>query len=188
MKRLLTYFALAYSISWIIWLPLILAEYGVESLPIIPKYHHYLGSFGPMLAAMIMAYHWKGTHGLKGLFRRVFKWNVKPIWYVAVLIAPVLIVICAGLLDQWLNQQPFRMEGFSTNKEFPQFGPVAFLLFNFITFGIGEEIGWRGFALPVLQNKFNALKPPYYLQQVGHAGTSLHFCIALYIVKWISVA
>ncbi|MDH3246359.1 MAG: CPBP family intramembrane metalloprotease [Saprospiraceae bacterium] len=157
MKRLVIYFALAYGITWLIWLPLILGEYGFEDLPVLPKYHHYLGSMGPAIAALIMAYQWKGLSGVKSLIGRIFLWRVHWKWYVIVLIVPLMLVVGAGYLDQMLNDQPFSMTGFSTNDEFPQFGPLAFLLFNFVTFGVGEETGWRGFALPVLQNKFNAL-------------------------------
>ena len=157
MKKLILYFALAYLISWIIWLPLILPEYGIHTLPVLPKYHHYLGSFGPMIAAIIVKYIYEDRQGVKDLLKRMLKWNVNWIWYVIVLIVPVVLVIAAGYADKLINQQAFTMKGFSTNDEFPQFGPIDYFLFNFFTFGIGEETGWRGYALPSLQKRFSAL-------------------------------
>jgi CAAX protease family protein len=157
MKKLLLYFGLAYLISWIIWLPLILSKYGIDSLPALPKYHHYLGSFGPLIAACIIRLLSEGLEGVKDLLRRLVQWKVKWIWYVVVIIIPVLIVVVAGYGDQLINKQTFTMKGFATNDEFPQFGPLGYALFNFFTFGIGEETGWRGYALPKLQKRFSAL-------------------------------
>jgi membrane protease YdiL (CAAX protease family) len=157
MKKLILYFALAYFISWVIWLPLILPKYGIDVLPVLPKYHHYLGSFGPMIAALIVKYIYKGWKGVKDLLKRMVQWKVNWVWYVVVLVVPVVLVIAADYADQFINQQPFTMKGFSTNNEFPQFGPLGYFLFNFFTFGIGEESGWRGYALPALQKRFSAL-------------------------------
>jgi uncharacterized protein len=157
MKRLLLYFILAYLISWIIWLPLILPRFGIDTLPVIPKYHHYLGSFGPMIAALMVKYFSDGWRGVKDLLKRMVQWEVKWVWYVVVLVVPVLVVTAAGYADGLMNNQSFTLKGFSTNEEFPQFGPVGYFLFNFFTFGIGEETGWRGYALPVLQKRFSAL-------------------------------
>jgi uncharacterized protein len=146
MKKLIVYFALAYLISWVLWLPLILPKFGINVLPILPKYHHYLGSFGPMIAAFIVKYIYDGWKGVKDLLKRMAQWKVNWIWYVVVLVIPVLLVIAAGYADELINQQPFSMKGFSTNNEFPQFGVVSYFLLNFFTFGIGEETGWRGYA------------------------------------------
>lgn len=157
MKKMLLYFVFAYLISWTIWLPLILPKFGIDTLPVLPKYHHYLGSFGPMIAAIIVKYIYEGWQGIKNLLKRLLQWKVNWVWYVIVLVVPVLLVVTAGYADQLINRQPFTMKGFSSNAEFPQFGPVAYFLFNFFTFGIGEETGWRGFALPALQKKFSAL-------------------------------
>lgn len=157
MKKLFLYFALAYLISWIIWLPLLLPKFGINGLPILPNYHHYLGSFGPMIAAIIMTYSSSGWKGVRDLLKRLVKWKVNWIWYFVVLVIPVLLVMAAGLLDELINKQAFSMIGFSISKEFPQFGIIGFFLFNLFTFGIGEETGWRGYALPTLQKRFSAL-------------------------------
>lgn len=157
MKKLIVYFGLAYLISWVIWLPLILPKYGIDVLPVLPKYHHYLGSFGPMIAAFIVKYIYEGRQGVKDLLKRMVQWKVNLVWYAAVLVVPVLLVIAAGYADKLINQQSFSKKGFSTNDEFPQFGPLGYFLFNFFTFGIGEETGWRGYALPALQKKYSAL-------------------------------
>lgn len=157
MKKLIVYFVTAYLISWIIWLPLILPKFGIAALPVLPKYHHYLGSFGPMIAAFIVKYIYEGRQGVKDLLKRLIQWKVNWIWYAVVLVVPVILVIAAGYADKLINQQPFTMKGFSTNDEFPQFGPIGYFLLNFFTFGIGEETGWRGYALPALQKKFSAL-------------------------------
>jgi uncharacterized protein len=157
MKKPVLYFALAYLISWIIWLPLILPKFGIDALPVLPKYHHYLGSFGPMIAAFIVKYIYEGPSGVKDLLKRMVQWKVNWIWYVIVFAMPVVLVIAAGYADKLINMQSFTMKGFSTNNEFPQLGPAGYFLLNFLTFGIGEETGWRGYALPALQKKFSAL-------------------------------
>jgi hypothetical protein len=52
---LVRFFALAYGISWAIWLPLYLPRFGIATLPVSP-YHHALGALGPLLAAFLLTY------------------------------------------------------------------------------------------------------------------------------------
>lgn len=157
MRNLLLFFLLAYLISWTIWLPLILPVYGINVLPILPKYHHYLGSFGPFLAAVLMQFFASGKQGVRNLFGRLLQWRVHWKWYLIVLVVPVLMVITVGYAAEIFTGEKFTMIGFSTNDEFPEFGPIGYFIFNLLTFGVGEETGWRGYALPSLQRKFPAL-------------------------------
>src|SRR4051794_17880588 len=155
MKKLALYFLLAYLISWLIWLPLWLPYFGVSGLPVLP-YHHYFGSVGPVSAAFIVTYYSEGMNGVKELSSRIFKWKISVAWYIVAIAGPFLIYVIASVAAAKMGNQSFKLSDFGHNNEFPQFSAPAFFLFNLVPFGFGEEVGWRGFALPCLQKKFNA--------------------------------
>lgn len=155
MKPLLTFFTLAYFISWITWLPLYAPAFGINNLPVVP-FHHALGGLGPMLAAIITTALFSGRQELRNLFRAFFR--VKPLLYfVIALLSPFLLVTAAAAGSSLLNHTPFDLHGLLHTVEFPQFNILTFFIYNLVFFGFGEEVGWRGFALPRLQLRFNAL-------------------------------
>lgn len=154
-KALTTYFTLAYLISWIIWLPLYAPAFGIEGLPVVP-FHHGFGGLGPLIASLICTRMFEGKEGLERLTRQLFK--ARPLLYVAIaLLAPFLLAMVAAWMNNWVNHQPLELNGLFVAKEFPQFNFISFLTYNLVFFGFGEEVGWRGFALPRLQNQYNAL-------------------------------
>lgn len=52
MNQLLTYFVLAYLISWTIWLPLYGHIFGLNNLPTLP-FNHAIGGLGPLIASCL---------------------------------------------------------------------------------------------------------------------------------------
>lgn len=79
--EILGFFVLANVLSWIVGISLAL-ESQVKGESPIPFSLHYLYAYGPTLAALIMTWLVSGAKGIKELFSRIFKWRVKPIWWV----------------------------------------------------------------------------------------------------------
>ena len=155
MKQLLTYFALAYLISWVIWLPLYGHVFGLNNLPALPL-QHALGGLGPLVASFLTTWIFLKKEGLKNLIAKCLQ--LKPLIYLAVaLFSSFILAIAALLMSYLIDKTPIDLSGLLRSKEFPQFTLLTLFIYNLIFFGFGEEVGWRGFALPRLQNKFNAL-------------------------------
>jgi uncharacterized protein len=150
---LLSFFLLAYAISWSIWSPLLLAKQGMISYQP-PQYLHLLGSLGPALAALIITSVCSGSVGLRDLWRRMFDWRVAPRWY-AIACLPFLLFFGAILFTGWNSWEP---KSFGRSAEYPELPALFYGIASILFYGWGEETGWRGFALPRLQTHHNALK------------------------------
>lgn len=143
---LFAFFFLAYLISWILSIPFILSEWGI--LPEGIRYTFAIKSFGPFLAAWIMARILPGKDGAQSFWRQFRQGKAGWLWYVLILFGfPVLIVSGIAI-------QPGMLAGFDGIP--PQL-PVTYLV-SFLSVAIGggplgEEPGWRGFALPRLQQR-----------------------------------
>jgi membrane protease YdiL (CAAX protease family) len=155
MKPLLTYFVLAYLISWTIWAPLYLPKLGIKGLPVLP-YQHFLGAFGPAISAFLVTYALKGKQGIIDLLQRVVKWNVHWRWYAIVFVSTIGVFFVAATFVYSICNETATLRGLGTSNEFPNLSVVGFFVLNLFTFGFGEEIGWRGFVLPSLQTRYNA--------------------------------
>ncbi|PJZ24908.1 CPBP family intramembrane metalloprotease [Leptospira hartskeerlii] len=153
-KSLFLFFFLSYFISWVIWLPLYLPKFGINSLPIFP-FHHAFGAIGPASAAFIVSKIDQGTLGIKNLFSKMFRWEFDLIWYIVALFSP-FILLALSVLARYFISSEIKLAGIGVSREFPNFNFALFFFYNVITFGFGEEIGWRGYALPKLQKHFQA--------------------------------
>ena len=155
LRHLITYFGLTYLVSWTIWFPLYGHIFGLTALPALP-FNHAIGGLGPLIASFITTWVFLRTGGVKKLLAKCFQ--IKPLIYLAIaLFSPFLLAFMAALISYFIDKTPINIAGLLTTKEFPQWNPLTFFLYNVLFFGFGEEIGWRGFALPRLQKKSNAL-------------------------------
>ena len=146
---LILYFIIAFAFSWTIYLSLVAIKYGWTDAPI-PYSLHYLASFGPTLAALIVTALTAGKEGLRELWSRMIKWRVRWGYAVFAVFSPIVFFILAALIiriikGEWLD---VRLLGQANYMPYLGWGVLPLWL---ITFGFGEEIGWRGFALPRLQ-------------------------------------
>lgn len=153
-NELVLYFLLAYAFSWVIAIPLAASEQGwIRWEP--PMAVHYFVAFGPMLSALVMTGLGQGRAGLRNLLGRIVQWRQRPVWF-AVAFSPLLAYVLVALgfrLFQgiWPDFSLLGQVNF-----LPDLGIGALFLWIF-TFGLGEEVGWRGFALPRLQRNRSAL-------------------------------
>lgn len=132
------YFVLAFAITWGLQLPALLAHLGVVAGP--PERFLALmglGGFGPMLAAMIAA-RVEGT-GVRALFRPLGVVRVGVWALVALLVPGILYALAASIWNAFGHAEPLVFP-----PDRPEYVAAA------LVFPFGEEIGWRGFALPRL--------------------------------------
>jgi membrane protease YdiL (CAAX protease family) len=149
---LAAYYLLAYACSWIIALPLALQTQGILSTHL-PLSLHYLTAFGPAVAAAIVQRlvrepqeHPKAAGSAKN----------RVTWVAIGFVSPLLLFGFAQLCARILGQPAASWTELGQVNFLPDLGLGAWLLW-FLTNGWGEEVGWRGFALPHLQHRHSAL-------------------------------
>src|SRR5437867_3485362 len=130
------FFVLAFVISWGIRIPMGIASIDATPLKLLAEY-------GPAIAALIVTGAVNGKAGMRALLGRLLLWRVNPWWYVLVLFGPAALqLVSIGVF--------VLFSGSGGQFQFPGlFLPV--ILTIGIILSVGEEIGWRGFALPHLQ-------------------------------------
>ncbi len=154
--QLITFFVLAYVISWAIVTPLIASAQGFIDVPV-PFALHYLNDYGPLLAAVITTGIANGTEGLRELFRRMIQWRVGLGWLLVAAFSPLALYgVAVGIVVVGLGDPPPDLSRLGTITYLPFLGWAAWI-FWILTAGIGEETGWRGYALPKLQRNMSAL-------------------------------
>ncbi len=151
-----SYFGLAWGLSWLAWSPLITDALGLTHRGL-PTSFHYLGSAGPFLAALMVAALADGTAGVRELLRGLLRWRIGAGWMLVALLGPIALFFLAAVLVRAAGAPWTDFSQLGRSDEFPGMGLLAMWGFNTLTFGIGEETGWRGFALPRLQARHGAL-------------------------------
>ena len=145
---LIAFFALAFGIAWAILIPSVLASYGLISLPGSTLLLLVMG-YGPTIAAILVSGALGGRAEIRALLTRLLIWRVGWGWWAVTLFLNGGIILAAlGLYGLLGNAVP----------PFPPLGPGLLLeivvMFVLVALINGEEIGWRGFALPRLQARY----------------------------------
>lgn len=151
---LVAFFLLAYLFSWGVQVPLALQATGFLDTKI-PFSLHYLSGYGPLLAAFIVTWRSTGRAGIRELLGGVSKWRIRPIWWL-VAFSPLLALILISMASWLVQGKVLSIDDLGRIDHFPAIG-LGTLPFWILTFGLGEETGWRGFALPRLQEGRRAL-------------------------------
>lgn len=154
-RPILLYTALAYGISWAIFVPLALQAQGVLDAGM-PMWAHYLAPLGPLVSALIVSATVSGKPGLAELWSRMTRWRVGLWWWLAALGPALLFLVAAAVTSLVPDSDIVSLEMLGKADFLPPLG-LWMLPLWFVTYGIGEETGWRGFLLPRLQSRWSAL-------------------------------
>jgi membrane protease YdiL (CAAX protease family) len=147
------FYILAFGISWLGMVPGALGSHGIA--PFDSPYFQLLSIFyaiGPALAALIVSQVMHGKTGVQDLNKGLIRWRVSLIWYIVAVLGSAILLIVAQAATELL--------GFSVTIVMPPVNLSPYFIFGSIVNFLAntcEEIGWRGFALPHLQKRYNAL-------------------------------
>ncbi|WP_214401416.1 CPBP family intramembrane glutamic endopeptidase [Pseudonocardia lacus] len=149
---LLAYLVLAYGLTWA-WLAPVWISGGVVS-PGDGWPTHFPALLGPMVAALLVA---ARAGELRGLVARMVRVRVPARWWL-VAVSP-LGMLLVGLLVASVTGAPLpAVADFGVMSGLPAaWGPLLVGLVVVVVNGVGEETGWRGFALPALQRRLAPL-------------------------------
>ena len=101
--------------------------------------------YAPAIAAFVLVIRNSGLSGLRCYLSRLLLWRVHWTWYLMILVGIPLIYYAGSALKGNLFSEPFLFTSLTA------FLPALFLM---MIIGPVEEFGWRGVAMPLLQQRF----------------------------------
>ncbi|MHA2038909.1 MAG: CPBP family glutamic-type intramembrane protease [Promethearchaeota archaeon] len=191
---LLYFFILSFFFTWALWFPKLLSSIGL--IPFLPFFNilMILGSFGPLVSSFFFTYKDRGLDGVKHLWHMTWHCDKKVYLIISLTLIPGLTFFSLLLAS--------LLEGFNLNDFIIQ-DRLGFLAAEIlVTFFIGgpfqEELGWRGYALDQLQDRWNALEssiilggiwslwhfPLFYIEGTPHINQSfINFTVSIIIIS-----
>ncbi|UPG86783.1 CPBP family intramembrane metalloprotease [Luteibacter aegosomatis] len=145
---LVAFFLLAYLLAWIAWAPLYLSQAGLGWLPIHGSLWYTLpGSYAPLVSAAIV----------RGVTGRAWPWRgFRPLVSLAAYGLGLLLVVLAFVIGPSLWMTQGRLGGVDW-LAFAGY-PLAIARAAMMAGPIGEEPGWRGFALPLMETRLGRVR------------------------------
>ena len=143
--RLVTFFVLSYVLAWWAW-PL----YGLGLWP-----ERTFFAVAPLVAALIVIAIAEGRSGFRDLGSRIIRWRVAWYWYAVAIGFPLAVRFVAAMVNVGVGE--------AAAPQWPELAWTSFVmaflirLVNPMDGPLGEEPGWRGFALPRMQARLSPL-------------------------------
>jgi membrane protease YdiL (CAAX protease family) len=148
-KTLVPFLALTFGLSWV---PMALFMLFPDQLtPIFGEIStsnpfFLLAVYAPGLSGVFLVWHQYGLKGLGSFLRRLLIWRAPIQWWLFLLLGiPVIIYTAAAIIGTIKEPFPFA----------PWYMVFPALAQSLLLGPLGEEFGWRGLALPLLQRRFS---------------------------------
>jgi membrane protease YdiL (CAAX protease family) len=142
--------------SWLFWIPIAVFGINVTMLPGVLLFA--IGGLGPVLSAIILTLMTRSREKWQDYWRRVIDFKRIPLkWYAVIFLLAPLYSILALLTGFLINRNIPRLETAASYLN----NSLTILPFALVTMFYGplpEELGWRGYVLDRLQEKWNAFK------------------------------
>jgi len=148
-KTLWAFLALTFGLSWI---PMALFMIFPDQLtPIFGEIStsnpfFLLAVYAPGISGIFLVWWHYGLKGVGSFFRRLTLWRAPIQWWMFLLLGIPIIIYAAAAINGTINE-PFRFA--------PWYLVFPALLQSLLLGPMGEEFGWRGLALPLLQRRFS---------------------------------
>ena len=155
-RKIIMFFLIAYGFTWLFWISEALAARGLLGSSIIVDFllgPYNPAAWGPFVSAILLAFWFQRGKGVLGLLKKGVDYKFAKKWWIpTILLCPLIIGGALGIAALAGENIP----------ELYWISNPALILVNFVVIlftggPLQEEFGWRGFALPRLQRRFNAL-------------------------------
>ncbi len=140
---LITFFVLTYAGTWSCWIPIVAMSHSSRTPPT-PLW--LLGVFAPSLVALALTAWYDGRAGVDALLAQIGRWRLAGRWYLFALGYMVVVKLTGAVLHR---------VAVGSWPRFGSEGPLILVVATLISTPVqaGEEIGWRGYALPRLAKR-----------------------------------
>jgi CAAX protease family protein len=143
LRWVVAFFVVTYAVTGLLWLPILRSGQSPSKLSNRLELFLLLATIAPSAVAIILSAVENGRSGLRELLGQFGRWRFGPGWYAyAILIAPIIAVVILLITRAMGGHAP---------------APAAPLQFLVPLAPLGEELGWRGYALPRLQSRMSAV-------------------------------
>jgi len=150
-RSLLRFFLFTYAVTWACFITVVKLSHvpapTVPALALIRGFLLLLGTFSPSLIALTMTARDEGRPGVRSLLRRMLQWRVSTRWYLFAIVYLPAIKLSVAVVYRIMT------------GSWPRFGAEPWYIIV-VAIAIstpvqaGEEVGWRGYALPRLAGRF----------------------------------
>lgn len=151
MRSLLKFLLLTYALTWVCFISVVkmshVARPTAPATAILGGSLLLLGTFAPALMALGVTARDEGRRGVRALLRRMIQWQVGWRWYLFAVAYMPAVKLSVALIDRVMT------------GGWPRFGTdpwyiIVLAMIISTPVQAGEEIGWRGYALPRLAGRF----------------------------------